>query len=255
MATVYDIDFGGRLPALEVQEVSVDFGPREVVKDVSMAIPANGVVALVGASGCGKTTLLKCFNRMNDLNPEAEVRGRVLDVGAGAGRAALHLQDLDHDVTALDVSPRAVEVCRRRGISRTFLGSVGDLEAETPGGFDTFLFFGQNLGLLGSPEAVPDWMGRLRRLGRPGARLVGTLLDPYITDDPAHLDYHEQNRRQGRMPGQVRVRVRHGLLATPWFELLWMSGDELRALTGPQGWEVIDHRQDGASQSVVLEMR
>jgi len=78
MATVYDIDFGGRLPALEAQEVSVDFGPREVVKDVSMAIPANGVVALVGASGCGKTTLLKCFNRMNDLNPEAEVRGRVL---------------------------------------------------------------------------------------------------------------------------------------------------------------------------------
>jgi phosphate transport system ATP-binding protein len=78
MATVYDIDFGGHPPALDAQEVSVDFGSREVVKGVSMAIPANRVVALVGASGCGKTTLLKCFNRMNDLDPEAKVSGKVL---------------------------------------------------------------------------------------------------------------------------------------------------------------------------------
>jgi phosphate transport system ATP-binding protein len=77
MATVYDIDFRGGPPTLEAREVSVDFGSREVVKGVSMAVPANRVVALVGASGCGKTTLLKCFNRMNDLNPEASVTGRV----------------------------------------------------------------------------------------------------------------------------------------------------------------------------------
>jgi phosphate transport system ATP-binding protein len=77
MASVYDIDLGGRDPAMEVQDLSVLFGAREVVKDVSLVVPQKRVVALLGPSGCGKSTLLKCLNRMNDLNPEAKVSGRV----------------------------------------------------------------------------------------------------------------------------------------------------------------------------------
>lgn len=86
MATVYDIDTGGREPALEARNLSVAYGGREVVRAVSLAIPANSVVALVGPSGCGKTSLLRCFNRMNDLTPGARVTGEVL----------FHGQDLYH---------------------------------------------------------------------------------------------------------------------------------------------------------------
>ncbi len=43
--------------------------------------------------------------------------GRILDVGCGAGRVALHFQELGHDVVGIDVSPRAVSVCRQRGVS------------------------------------------------------------------------------------------------------------------------------------------
>ena len=44
------------------------------------------------------------------------VRGRLLDVGVGSGRVALHLQESGHEVLGIDISPLAVEVARRRGV-------------------------------------------------------------------------------------------------------------------------------------------
>ncbi|HSW28141.1 MAG TPA: phosphate ABC transporter ATP-binding protein PstB [Longimicrobiales bacterium] len=77
MATIYDIDAGGRAPALEARDVSVFYGAKEAVRRVSLVVPANKVVALIGPSGCGKSTLLRCFNRMNDLVVGARVEGEV----------------------------------------------------------------------------------------------------------------------------------------------------------------------------------
>jgi len=77
MATIYDIDLGGRPPALETRGLSVYYGEKLAVQDVGLSIPANQVVALIGPSGCGKSTLLRCFNRMNDLVKTARVEGVV----------------------------------------------------------------------------------------------------------------------------------------------------------------------------------
>ncbi|MDX1567119.1 MAG: phosphate ABC transporter ATP-binding protein PstB, partial [Longimicrobiales bacterium] len=78
VSTTYDIDTGGRAPALEARDVSVHYGSNRAVNDISLVVPANQVVALIGPSGCGKSTLLRCFNRMNDLVQEARVDGEVL---------------------------------------------------------------------------------------------------------------------------------------------------------------------------------
>ena len=53
-----------------------------------------------------------------------------------------------------------------------------------------------------------------------------------------HLAYHQRNRRAGRMPGQVTIRVRYQRLATAWFDLLWMSLSELDQIAAPAGWRV-----------------
>ena len=52
--------------ALELKNVGVAYGDKQVVKNVSMKFPQNQISALIGASGSGKSTLLRSINRMND---------------------------------------------------------------------------------------------------------------------------------------------------------------------------------------------
>jgi phosphate transport system ATP-binding protein len=78
MTTAYGVELGGRPPALEARTLTVSRKGRAVLKGVSLVVPANRIVALVGPSGCGKTTLLKCLNRLSDLDPELQVRGEIL---------------------------------------------------------------------------------------------------------------------------------------------------------------------------------
>jgi len=72
------IDVPEGAAALQTDDLSVFYGEKRAVNDVTMKIPANQVVAFIGPSGCGKSTLLRCFNRMNDLIPAARIDGRVL---------------------------------------------------------------------------------------------------------------------------------------------------------------------------------
>lgn len=63
--------------AIRVEDLSLRFGEKVALRNVSLEIPANSITAVIGPSGCGKSTLLGCFNRLNDLNPEAKVTGKV----------------------------------------------------------------------------------------------------------------------------------------------------------------------------------
>jgi SAM-dependent methyltransferase len=188
-----------------------------------------------------------------DLWALDRVRGRVLDIGAGAGRASLALQDRGHDVVALDVSPGAILACRQRGVRQVYAGPVEQAAADgLAGTFDSALLLGNNLGLLGSPQTAPGFLTAISRLLRPGGRIVGTCLDVYQTDKEAHLQYHERNRRRGRMPGHMTIRVRYQGLATDWFDWLALSPAELTDLARPTGWQVTD-LLPGALYAVVLE--
>jgi len=64
--------------ALEARGLNVDYDGDFAVRDISLAIPRNRIVAFIGPSGCGKSTFLRCLNRMNDLIPAANVSGEVL---------------------------------------------------------------------------------------------------------------------------------------------------------------------------------
>jgi SAM-dependent methyltransferase len=167
-------------------------------------------------------------------------RGRVLDIGAGAGRFALELIERGHEVTALDVSNGALEVCRERGVSDVYHGTVFDLAAAGPERYDTFLLMGGNLGLLESAEHGPRFLQALEAMAVPGAVVLGIGMDPFDTDDPDHLAYHEFNRSRGRAAGAVLLRVRYRRLATPWFEHLLQPTADLAAMAEAGGWRLGD---------------
>lgn len=171
------------------------------------------------------------------------VRGRVLDFGAGGGRASLALQKRKFDVVALDVSPGAIETCRRRGVRETFLGEITELATDPSQKFDSFLALGNNLGLLGSPDQAARMFNAFSALANPGASIVGTCLDPTAGEPPPwHGSYHDRNRAAGLPPGQIKLRTRFRNITTEWFDLLWTSPEELDELAMRSGWEVAQVR-------------
>ncbi len=63
--------------AIEFERLSLWYGKKQALTNVSLKIPAKKITALIGPSGCGKSTLLRCINRMNDLIPSVRIEGAV----------------------------------------------------------------------------------------------------------------------------------------------------------------------------------
>lgn len=163
------------------------------------------------------------------------VRGRVLDVGCGAARHSLYLQEKGFDVTGIDVSPLAIEVCRERGLRHALVLSVSGVSARL-GTFDTILMMGNNFGLFTSAERAKRLLRRFHRMTTREARIVVQARDPYETDNVLHLAYHRRNWERGRMGGQLRIRVRYQTYVSPWFDYLLVSRPEMERVLEGTGW-------------------
>ena len=169
------------------------------------------------------------------------VQGRVLDVGSGAGRIALHLQNQGHEVLATDNSPKALEVCRLRGVRETLQCPVTQLSRRRAGVFDTIVMLGNNFGLFGNYKRAKWLLRRFHRMTTLNACIIAESNDVYATKAPIHLAYQERNRQRGRMSGQLRLRVRYLNFRTPWFDYLIVSKEEMETIIQRTGWQVAQY--------------
>lgn len=107
------------------------------------------------------------------------------------------------------------------------------------GKFDTILMLGNNFGLFSNKSKARRLLKRFHDMTNPKAQIIAESLDIYKPPvDPAHRRYHLANIRRGRMPGQVKIRIRYRSLATPWFDYLLASKEEMKQILEGTGWKV-----------------
>jgi len=182
------------------------------------------------------------FREYKDWTPHMRkamryARGKILDIGCGAGRHSLYLQGKGLDVLGIDISPLAVEVCKLQGLKNAEVKSIDQMNSRM-GVFDTILMLGNNFGLFGSSEGARRLLKKFSKITPKNGRIIAETNDVYRTDLPEHLSYHEFNRQRGRMAGQIRLKIRYKKYATPWFDYLMVSKEEMERILDGTDWKV-----------------
>ncbi|WP_040834679.1 ABC transporter ATP-binding protein [Nocardia brevicatena] len=223
-------------PAVEVRELTVRRGGREVLHDISLTIPHGSITGLLGPSGCGKTTLMRCL-----VGTQVVAAGEVLALGLPAGSARLRSRigyvtqepSIYPDISVRDnVAYFAALYGRGREEVESALGAVGLLDHrqqrgdELSGGQRTraslacALVAGPELLVLDEPTVGLDPVLRVdlwkqfRELADTGTTL---LVSSHVMDEAEHCD-RLLLMREGRLLAQV-------------------APDELRERTGEQNLE------------------
>ena len=182
-------------------------------------------------------------------------RGPAIDVGCGAGRVSLYLQEQGMEVLAIDNSPLAIKTARKRGVKSARVLDVRDI-GTLRGPFASIVMYGNNFALLGSPARAKRLLAAMHRITTPDARIIGGVCNPHITKERAHLAYLERNRRRGRWAGQLRIRIRFEQYVGMWFDYLFVSPEEVRKLVADTGWKVAEYVPGrGPLYVTVLERR
>jgi phosphate transport system ATP-binding protein len=238
-------------PLVTVRDLSLWYGDRRALADVSFDLWRGEILAFMGPSGCGKTTALKCLNRMHDDTRGVRIEGSVLLDGQD-----IHAPDIDPPVlrrrfgwVAQKPNPFPVSVWENVAAGPRMHGLFPhqpDLDAHV----ETCL---QRAGLW---DEVKDDLHRLEGTDLSGgqqqrlciARALSTMPDVLLMDEPTgSIDpiatAHVENLLDGLKPDHAIVIVTHSLAQAgriadrvAYFHLgrLLETGSTADVLTNPQ---------------------
>ncbi len=116
--------------------------------------------------------LFRPFEEMPALEQKAlqQCRGKVMDIGAGAGSHALWLQEQNIEVTALEISPEACAVMQQRGIKNILQEDFFVLAEEDK--YDTLLMLMNGIGIVGTTNRLKEFFSVARKLLNPGGQIL-----------------------------------------------------------------------------------
>lgn len=164
-------------------------------------------------------------------------KGKILDVGAGAGSHVLALQKFGKDAAALEISPAACEVMRKRGIQKVINADFFSYFDEK---FNTLLFLMNGIGLAGTLNGLEKFLNQAKNLLNEGGQIIFDSCDiSYMYEDllPENPYY-----------GEARVRYSYGTLATDWFHWLYIDPETMETIAQKMGWQMEILEEDDNSQ-------
>lgn len=156
--------------------------------------------------------LFRSYHEMPPLEQRAlnEARGKVLDVGAGAGCHALALQERGFDVTAVDISPLSCETMKERGVANVECVNIFNQRFQER--FDTLLLLMNGTGIAGKLSRLPQLLSRLKQLMNPSAQILIDSSDlRYVYEDEnGVLDVDLDGAYYGEVDYQMTYRNING---------------------------------------------
>ena len=178
-------------------------------------------------------------------------RGSVLDVGAGAGAHALHLQEAGHRVTVMELSDLAVEVMTERGVRDA---RAEDIFSEPDGErWDTILILMNGTTLVGSGAGLTSLFVAAEARLAPGGKILidSTDLTSEREDSEGFGDESVDQpvkRQDGRYIGEVQLQLSYRGERSEPFPVLYADPDMLRVCAEAAGLQarVVAHGEDGA---------
>lgn len=188
------------------------------------------------------------FSLWSSIQKEASklVEGKTLDIGCGGGKHAIHFQEQGIEVWGMDNSPLGIDICRKRGLKNSILCDVNDLTHDVIAGVSTVYMWGNNAGLLQNQELARRFLSNCEKICKPNAKILLETLNPFgkAFNYPDDQKYIQENINNGRMGGQIRVRVRYRHFATPWRDYLFFSKEELNTILSATNWKVEHYYDD-----------
>ena len=115
--------------------------------------------------------LFRSYNEMPKLEKKALQlsKGKILDVGCGAGSHSLYLQEKGFEVISIDISENAIKTCQLRGLKNAKVQNILALENET---FDTILLLMNGTGIFGTLTATDSYLQKLKSLLTPNGQIL-----------------------------------------------------------------------------------
>ena len=171
-------------------------------------------------------------------------RGRVLDIGAGAGCHTLVLEAKGFNVCAIDFLPGCVEVMRRRGARDARQADVFEFEEEP---FDTIICMMNGLACRGGLATLPPFLNRVKQLLKPNGQFLVDSADIRTTATPARLAMVERRQQEGRYFGELDFQLEYKGKRGPLFTQLYVDSDTFAEQARATGFrfEIVEKESNG----------
>lgn len=175
---------------------------------------------------------IELYFRTPDVMPGIELlaiqecKGKVLEIGAGAGSHALLLQDLGYDITALEISVLACETITSRGIKKVLQKDF--FRFKTKHRYDTLLLLMNGIGLCQTLDGFKTFISSAYEILKPGGQIL------FDSSDVAYL--YKSMPVNNTYYGELRYRYEYKKRFGDWFTWLYMDKKTLIQIVDNKKW-------------------